>query len=331
MQILITILVILVILASILFVGVLFAVGMLVLSNFGLLVRARTTGIELGIFRLIGLRLRRLDPEMITDSLITLRKNGLQVSFDELESHILAGGNLRSVVEAAVRAHKGNLNITFRQICAIDLAGRNVLRAIQACIEPVIIQIPSDPNQKYIIGVAKNGIQLGINVKVTARANVERLIGGASEATIEARVGQGIVTAIGMAEQHTEILENPNRICEVILNRGLDANTAFEIVSVDVGDIEVFENIGAKLAEAQASADRLIAQAKAEARRAMAAASQQENRARVREMKALETLSQAEVPLELAKAYQNGKIALSHRPAYSVMQRVPWQLPSEKS
>ncbi len=289
--------------------------------------RTRAAGINCSIPRMVFMRLRRIDPQMIVALMIRLRRGGVEASFDELEGHVLAGGKLRDVVEAMVSAYKAGLNVDFRKICAIDLAGRDVVRAVDACVNPIVIKVPPG-GKKYINGVSKDGIQLGVNVKVTARADINKLIGGANEETIIARVGEGIVSTIGGASKHSEILQDPDRISNMILRKGLDAQTAWEIVSVDVGDIEVLNNIGAKLTEAQADADQLIAQAKAEARRAMAVAASRENVAKIREMSALETLNRAEVPTDMAKAYQRGSIFRSPAPVYSVISSKLWQPPA---
>lgn len=312
-------------LITVLFLMVL-GIGIYSLTFIPIYVRATSSGVKCSILRMYGMKLRGVDVAGTVELMISLRKTGVDASFDQFESHILAGGSLADVVEAMRSAYKAGLKVDFQTICAIDLAGRDVVRAVEACVHPIVINIPPRrTGKKYITGVAQDGIQLGVNVKVTARADIHKLVGGANEETIIARVGEGIVSAIGSAQQHKEILQNPDRISEVILGKGLDSQTAFEIVSVDVGDVEVLENIGAKLTEAQASADQLIAQARAEARRSMAIAASRENLARIREMTALETLNRAEIPEDMARAYQRGNVFRSPKPVYGVISRKLWE------
>jgi uncharacterized protein YqfA (UPF0365 family) len=276
--------------------------------------------------RLVGMRLRKLDPGYLVENMIGLRNAGVDATYEECESHVMSGGCLEDAVDAMISAHKAGLDVTFRRICAIDLTGRDIVRAIQSCVNPITIDIPHrGSKQKYIMGVAKDGIQLGVNVKVTAKADINRLVGGASEKTIAARVGEGIVSTIGSADNHKNILQTPDLISEKILSRGLDANTAFSIISVDVGDIEVVNNIGAKLAQDQADADQLVAQARAEGRRAIAKAVSRENLAKVRDMVALETLNRAEIPKDMARSYQVGNIFRSPNPVHSVIRRKLWE------
>ncbi len=316
-----------IIIIAVVVIGAVFLVGLggvaYYVSFIPLYIRAKASGLQCTILRMIGMKLRRLDPKFVIDQMIILSKAGVDTTFDEIEAHLLAGGNLGGVVEAMVSAYKADLNVTFKRLCAIDLAGRNVVRAVNACVSPIVISVPPR-GQKYITGVARDGIQLGVNVKVTVRADIDKLVGGANEQTIIARVGEGIVSTIGGVDFHKQILETPDLISENVLARGLDTGTSFEIVSVDVGDIEVLQNIGAKLQEDQADADQMIAQAKAEARRALAVAAIQENHAKIREMTALETLNKSEVPRDMAAALRRGDIWLSPNPAYSVIDRKLW-------
>lgn len=270
----------------------------------GLWISAIAAGVRVGIFTLIGMRLRRVPPAQIVMPLIKANKAGLDVSVNQLEAHYLAGGNVDRVIDALVAAHRAQIPLSFERSCAIDLAGRNVLEAVQMSVNPKVIETP------IVSAVAKNGIELKVKARVTVRANIDRLVGGAGEATIIARVGEGIVTNVGSADHHTEVLENPDHISRTILERGLDAGTAFEILSIDIADVDVGRNIGAELMTNQAEADKRIAQAKAEERRAMAVAKEQEMKAYTQEMQAKVVEAQADVPHALSVALKEGKLGV---------------------
>jgi uncharacterized protein YqfA (UPF0365 family) len=267
-------------------------------------ISAMASGVYVGLTTLIGMRLRRIVPSRIVNPLIKAQKAGLGVNIQQLETHFLAGGNVDRVVDSLIAAHRADIDLIFERAAAIDLAGRDVLQAVQMSVNPRVIETP------VVSGVAKNGIELKVIARVTVRANIERLVGGAGEETIIARVGEGIVTTIGSSESHKAVMENPDSISNTVLSKGLDAGTAFEILSIDIADIDIGQNIGAKLQTDQAEADKRIAQAKAEERRAMAVAQEQEMRARVEEMRAKVVASEAEVPLAFAEALKNGKMGV---------------------
>ncbi|NLJ64529.1 MAG: flotillin-like protein FloA [Christensenellaceae bacterium] len=270
----------------------------------GLWVRARASGVPMTIGSLIGMRLRRISPHRLVDSFITASKAGLNLTIDQLEKHFLAGGNIERVIKAQISAQQAGIPLQFEQACAIDLAGRDVLEAVQMSVNPKIIETPP------VSAMAIDGIELRAKARVTVRTNIAQLVGGAGEETIIARVGEGIVTTIGSSKSHKEVLENPDRISQTVLNKGLDAGTAFEILSIDIADVDVGRNIGAQLQMDQAEADRRIAQAKAEERRAMAVAREQEMRAEVQEMRAKVVAAEAEVPLAMADALRTGKLGV---------------------
>ena len=270
----------------------------------GLWISALAAGVKVGIFTLIGMRLRRVPPHRLVNALIKATKAGLAISIDKLEAHYLAGGNVDRVIDALIAAERAGLNLTFEKATAIDLAGRNVLEAVQMSVNPKVIKTP------IVAAVAKNGIQVMATARVTVRANIERLVGGAGEETIIARVGEGIVTTIGSAETHKNVLENPDNISKTVLKKGLDAGTAFEILSIDIADVDVGKNIGAILQTDQAEADKKIAQAMAEQRRALAVAQEQEMKAKVQEMKAKVVEAEAEVPKAIAEALRTGKLGV---------------------
>src|SRR5699024_2816649 len=263
----------------------------------GLWITAYFSGAKVGIGNLVGMRLRRVVPSYIITPLIKATKAGLKISTDELEAHYLAGGNINLVVDALIAAQRANIDLEFEQAAAIDLAGRNVFEAVQVSVNPKVIETP------IIAGVAMDGIEVKAKAKVTVRANIERLVGGAGEETIIARVGEGIVTTVGSAPKHSIVLENPDSISQTILRKGLDSGTAFEILSIDVADVDVGRNIGAKLQADQAIADKKIAQAKAEERRAFAVAQEQEMLAEVQRMRAKVVEAESEVPLAIAEAF----------------------------
>ncbi len=270
----------------------------------GLWIRARASGVPLTIISLIGMRLRRISPHRLVDAMITATKAGLNLTINQLEKHYLAGGNVERVVKALISAQQAGIKLTFEQTCAIDLAGRDVLQAVQMSVIPKVIESPS------VAAIAKDGIELRAKARVTVRTNIQQLVGGAGEETVMARVGEGIVTTIGSAESHKEVLENPDKISHTVLNKGLDAGTAFEILSIDIADVDVGRNIGAQLQMDQAEADRRIAQARAEERRAMAVAREQEMKAEVQEMRAKVVAAEAEVPLAMAEALRAGKLGV---------------------
>ncbi len=283
-------------------------IGLIILFSFipfQLLIAAWAAGAPVGLFNLIGMRLRRVPPARIVLPRIKAVKGGLgDVTGDKLEAHFLAGGNVDRVVDALIAAHRAEISLTFERACAIDLAGRNVLEAVQMSVNPKVIETP------IVAAVAKNGIELKAKARVTVRANIDRLVGGAGEATVIARVGEGIVTTVGSAENHKEVLENPDRISRTVLSKGLDAGTAFEILSIDIADVDVGRNIGARLQMDQAEADKNIAQAKAAERRFAALAREQEMKAMVQEMRARVVEAEAEVPRALAEALRSGKLGV---------------------
>jgi uncharacterized protein YqfA (UPF0365 family) len=289
---------------------ILIAIGFVFLSILlsfipvGLWITAYFSGVKIGIFTLIGMRLRRVIPSRIVNPLIKATKAGLKLNTDKLEAHHLAGGDVNRVVDALIAAQRADINLEFERAAAIDLAGRDVLQAVQVSVNPKVIETPK------IAAVAKNGIEVMVKARVTVRANIERLVGGAGEETIIARVGEGIVTTVGSAESHKDVLENPDRISRTVLSKGLDAGTAFEILSIDIADIDIGRNIGAQLQTDQAEADKRIAQAKAEERRAMAVAKEQEMKASVIEMRAKVVEAEAEVPKALATAFREGNFGV---------------------
>jgi len=270
---------------------------LLYLVPFGLWIAAWASGAYVGLFTLIAMRLRRVPPGTIVTARISSAKAGLDIPINDLEAHFLAGGNVVRVVNAMISADKANIPLPFKRAAAIDLAGRNVLEAVQMSVLPKVIETPR------IAAVAKDGIQLIVVSRVTVRTNIDRLVGGAGEETIIARVGEGMVSTIGSAANHKSVLENPDHISKHILSKGLDAGTAYEILSIDIADVDVGANIGAKLQIDQANADKQIAQAKAEERRAMAVALEQEMRARVVE-------AEAEVPRAMAEAFRQGNLGI---------------------
>ena len=263
-------------------------------------IEAFASGVRVGIGSLIGMRLRKVNPAGIIRPLIAATKAGISLDVNDLEAHYLAGGDVARVVNALISADKANIALAFKQAAAIDLAGRDVLEAVQMSVNPKVIETPR------VAAMAKDGIQLIAVARVTVRANIDRLVGGAGEETILARVGEGIVSTIGSADSHKAVLENPDDISKTVLAKGLDSGTAFEILSIDIADVDVGENIGAELQIDQAEADKQIAQAKAEERRAMAVAHEQEMRARVEEMRAEVVEAEAEVPLAMAEAFRPG-------------------------
>ena len=270
----------------------------------GLWISALAANVHVGIFTLIGMRLRRVVPAKIVNPLIKAVKAGIKIPINKLEAHYLAGGNVDRVVNSLIAAQRANIPLEFERACAIDLAGRDVLEAVQMSVNPKVIETP------VVAAIAKDGIELRAKAKVTVRANIDRLVGGAGEQTIIARVGEGVVTTIGSAENHKSVLENPDLISKTVLSKGLEAGTAFEILSIDIADIDVGRNVGAQLQTDQAEADKKIAQAKAEERRAMAIAGEQEMKAKTQEMRAKVVAAEAEVPMAMAQALREGKLGV---------------------
>ena len=281
--------------------------GIAIFLNFvplGLWISAIAAGVNVGIFNLIGMRLRRVPASQIVLPLIKANKAGLDVNVNQLEAHYLAGGNVDRVIDALIAAHRAQIELSFERGCAIDLAGRNVLEAVQMSVNPEVIETP------VVSAVAKDGIELKVKARVTVRANIDRLVGGAGEATIIARVGEGIVTNVGSSADHSKVLENPDYISKTVLDKGLDAGTAFEILSIDIADVDVGRNIGAALMTDQAEADKRIAQARAEERRAMAVALEQEMKAKAQEARAKVIEAEAEVPKAMADAFRTGNLGV---------------------
>ena len=270
----------------------------------GLWISALAAGVKVGIFDLIGMRLRRVSPAKIVNPLIKAEKAGLDVKVSQLEAHYLAGGNVDRVVNALIAAERANIPLAFERACAIDLAGRDVLEAVQMSVNPKVIETP------VVAAMANDGIEVRSRARVTVRANIDRLVGGAGEETIIARVGEGIVTTVGSSDSHKAVLENPDMISKTVLAKGLDTGTAFELLSIDVADVDVGRNIGAKLQADQAEADKQIAQAKAEERRAMAVAQEQERIADIQAMRAKVVEAEAQVPLAMAEAFRNGNLGV---------------------
>jgi len=262
------------------------------------------SGVKVSILDLILMRLRKVPPSVVVNALINSTKAGLNLTTNDIETHFLAGGNVNNVIKALISADKANIPLTFKMATAIDLAGRDVFDAVQLSVNPRVIDTPA------VSAMAKNGIQLLVKARVTVRANITQLVGGAGEETILARVGEGIVTNIGSAHDHKTVLENPDQISKTVLNKGLDAGTAFEILSIDIADIDVGENIGAKLQTEQASADLKVAQAKAEERRALAVALEQEMKAKAQEARAKVIEAEAQVPQAMAEAFRNGNLGI---------------------
>ena len=282
----------------------------------GVWIRALMSGAKVSLWSLVGMKLRRVNPALIVDARINIIKAGLQISTNELEAHYLAGGNVLNVVRALIAADKANITLTFTRAAAIDLAGRDVEEAVRTSVQPKVIDCPSSEKAPQgLDAVAKDGIRLLVKARVTVRVNIERLVGGAGEETIVARVGQGIVSAIGSSLTYKDVLENPDTISKRVLNSGLDAQTGYEIVSIDIADISVagmgdVANVGAKLETERANADKIMRQAEAEGRKAMAVAQEQEMRARVQEMNAKVVEARAEVPLAMAEALRSGKLGV---------------------
>jgi len=291
---------------ALLVLGAVFLMTLLWAVPVGLWIAAVASGVRLELLNLVGMRLRNVRPREIVLPLISATKAGLPLDTNSLEAHFLAGGNVERVVNALISADKANIELPFKQAAAIDLAGRDVLDAVQMSVNPRVIETPR------VAAMAKDGIQLIAVARVTVRADIDRLVGGAGEETILARVGEGIVSTIGSSETHKSVLENPEGISQTVLSKGLDSGTAFEILSIDIADVDVGKNIGAELQTDQAEADKRIAQAKAEERRAMAVASEQENRAKVEEMRAGLVQAESRVPSAIADAFRKGHLGLEY-------------------
>lgn len=307
---------------EVLFGGTLFIVFLVVIAlvilatviPIRLWIEALAAGVRIGLGTLIGMRLRKVNPAAVVRPMINATKAGLALQVDQLEAHYLAGGNVDRVVKALISADKAGIDLPFQRAAAIDLAGRDVLEAVQVSVNPKVINTPR------VAAMAKDGIQLIAVARVTVRANINRLVGGAGEETILARVGEGIVSTIGSSPSHKAVLENPDSISKAVLTKGLDAGTAYEILSIDIADVDVGKNIGAELQTDQAEADKRIAQAKAEERRAMAVAAEQEMRARVEEMRAKVVEAEAEVPLAMAEAFRRGNLGIMDYARYRNIQ-----------
>lgn len=265
---------------------------------------AQLSGVKVNLLNLVLMRLRKVSPSLVVNSMIISTKAGLNITSNEIETHYLAGGNVNSVIKALISADKANIPLDFKLATAIDLAGRDVFDAVQISVNPRVINTPP------VAAVAKDGIQLIAKARVTVRANINQLVGGAGEETILARVGEGIVTTIGSAGNHKEVLENPDKISKTVLEKGLDSGTAFEILSIDIADIDIGENIGAKLQTDQAEADLKVANARAEERRAMAVASEQEMRAKAQEARAKVIEAESQIPLAMAEAFRSGNLGV---------------------
>ncbi len=287
----------------------------IVLSFFSVWLRAWLAGAYVGFSDLVAMRLRQVPYGLMVDARITAKKAGIDISIDEVEAHYLAGGNVVPTVHALIAAQKAGIELTWQRACAIDLAtkgsGKSVVEAVRTSVDPKVIDCPNpDGGRTTIDGVAKDGIQVKVKARVTVRTNLDRFVGGAKEDTIIARVGEGIVTTIGTAESYKAVLESPDNISKTVLHRGLDVGTAFEILSIDIADVDVGENIGAKLQVAQAEANKNMAQAQAEIRRAAAVALEQEMKAKVQEMQAKVVEAQAQVPQAMADAFRNGRLGV---------------------
>lgn len=298
------------------FIGIIGLVLLILLFNFfGIWIRAWVSGAYVGLIELAAMRLRSVPVGLVVDNYINARKSGLDITVDQLNVHFLAGGDVQMVVRALIAAQKASIHLEFDRACAIDLAtkgtGKTVLDAVKTSVNPKVIDCPNPASGKTTIdAVAKDGIAVKVKARVTVRTNLERFVGGATEETIIARVGEGIVTTIGSSNSYKDVLENPDRISKTVLDKALDANTAFEILSIDIADVDVGDNVGAKLQAEQADANKLIAQAQAEIRRAAAVAIEQEMTARTQEMRARVVEAEAQVPLAIAEAFRSGNLGI---------------------
>jgi len=286
-------------------------IGGFVITFFGLWIRALLSGAHVSLINLVAMRLRKVSPGVIVDARVRAVKAGIDLSSDELEAHYLARGDVLRVTMALIAASKANIDLSFQMAAAIDLAGRDVFDAVRTCVNPKVIDCPDPTKGRATVdAVAKDGIQVRAKARVTVRTNIPRLVGGATEETIIARVGEGIVTTIGSADSYANVLENPDRISKTVLDKGLDAGTAFEILSIDIADVDVGDNVKAKLDADRAEADKRIAQARAETRRAMAVALEQEMSAQVVENRAKVILAEAEIPKAMSQAFREGNLGL---------------------
>ena len=298
------------------FIGIIGLVLLILLFNFfGIWIRAWVSGAYVGLIELAAMRLRSVPVGLVVDNYINARKSGLDITVDQLNVHFLAGGDVQMVVRALIAAQKASIHLEFDRACAIDLAtkgtGKTVLDAVKTSVNPKVIDCPNPASGKTTIdAVAKDGIAVKVKARVTVRTNLERFVGGATEETIIARVGESIVTTIGSSNSYKNVLENPDRISKTVLDKALDANTAFEILSIDIADVDVGDNVGAKLQAEQADANKLIAQAHAEIRRAAAVAIEQEMTARTQEMRARVVEAEAQVPLAIAEAFRSGNLGI---------------------
>ncbi len=287
---------------------ILLVVLVLILLKFiNLWIQAYMSGTRISLFQLVGMSLRKVNPTVIVRAMINSTQAGVPLQTQQIEAHYLAGGNVLNVVRALIAADRAALDLDFNRAAAIDLAGRDVLEAVQMCVNPKVIDCPVDGK---VAAMAKDGIQVLAKARVTVRTNIQRLVGGATEETIIARVGEGIVSTIGSSNSHKDVLENPDRISKGVLSKGLDAGTAFEILSIDIADVDIGDNIGARLQADQAEADKRVAQAAAESRRAMAVAAEQENVAEIAQNRAKLVLAEAEVPKAMAEAFRNGNLGI---------------------
>ena len=293
-----------IILIGVVFLALIVIIVFLSFVPIGLWISALASGVHVSFGTLIGMKIRRIQPKRLVYPLIKANKAGLNLNVSKLETHFLAGGNVDRVINALIAAQRANIEMAFEKACAIDLAGRDVFEAVQMSVTPKVIETP------IVAAIAKDGIELRAKARVTVRTNIERLVGGAGEETVIARVGEGIVTTVGSADTHKQVLENPDLISRTVLQKGLDAGTAYEILSIDIADVDVGRNIGAQLMMDQAEADRRIAQAKAEERRAMAVAHEQEMKAAVQEMRAKVVEAEADVPRAMAAALREGKLGV---------------------
>jgi uncharacterized protein YqfA (UPF0365 family) len=294
-------------------------VVIIVLINFKLLVLSKSNGLSIGIIDIACFRLRKIDPSLIIDSMIRLFRSGLIVDSVKLQEHYLSGGDLDAVVEALISSSRSKLSFDFEYLCRLDLAGRDVLGAIESYVSPTVIHCPSrGESRKYMVGVSKDGIRLGVQMKVTVRADLNKLIGGAGEATVRARVGEGVISSIGKEESHKEILANPEIVSKRIQDCGLLAGTAYELVSVDILEIEIIDNIGAQIQTDQSEADKKVAQAASEAKKAEALAVQQEMRAKKRLMESQLVLSKSTIPSAMSSAYYEGNLGAKGCPVAEV-------------
>ncbi len=309
--------VVLVVLGGAALVAVLVA-GALLARFLPLWIQAKATDIPVSLLGMVAMRLRRVDPALVVNTMVSLTKAGIPVTSDEMEAHFLSGGHLAAVGEALISAHKAGLDVSFRQLAAMDLAGRNVLAAVNGRVNPRVLVCPPPASKLAAIsGICRDGIRLGVRARITVRTNLDRLVGGAGEETVLARVGEGIVAAIGRSDSHKEILSRPEHIAEHLLGRGLDSGTYFEILSVDIAGVDVMDNAGARLQSYQAEADKKIAQARAEIRRASAVASQLEMRAETLDSYAGVVMAKASLPLASASAFRESNVGLQR----------PWQAP----